>query len=64
MKNKVKKELRQKNAAELIDELAVKRAELVKASMYMVDERNKNKMKNLKKAIAIMATMIKEKEEQ
>ena len=64
MKNKVKKELRQKSASELTDELAVKRAELVKVSMYMVDERNKNKMKNLKKAIAIMATMVKEKEEQ
>ena len=64
MKNKVKKELRQKSASELTDELAVKRAELVKVSMYMVDERNKNKMKNLKKTIAIMATMVKEKEEQ
>lgn len=64
MKNKVKRELRQKSITELTDELVVKRAELVKVSMYMVDERNKNKMKNLKKAIAIMATMVKEKEEQ
>lgn len=61
MKNKVKKELRQKSKTELVKDLTTKRDDLKKAYVYRLDERNKNKTKNLRKEIAIIATFIKEK---
>lgn len=62
MKKELKKEFWQKNIKQLTKIVEEKKVKLQKATLDLKQEKDKNKAKKLKREIAVLLTMIKNKE--
>lgn len=62
MKKELKKEFWQKNIKQLTRIVEEKKVKLQKATLDLKQEKDKNKAKKLKREIAVLLTMIKNKE--